>query len=291
MSRIALIGAGAIGGAIASRLSAHELTLCTRTPLAALVVETPEHVRRPSFTSTSNPLDAPAVDWVLLCTKAHQTAGARRWLEALCRPPAVLAVLQNGVDHEERVRPFVPDTPVVPVVVSCSATRLQAGHIVQRGLVQLTVPAGPQGSAFAALFAGSGAEVALTADFTTAVWRKLCVNVPTALLALTAQPAGILRREDLAQLARGLILETVQVGRAEGAQLDDGLADTLVAALQAGPADATSSILSDVLARRPLEVDARNGAVVRYGARHGIATPLNAAITALLGGLSAGFTI
>ncbi|HWA85197.1 MAG TPA: ketopantoate reductase C-terminal domain-containing protein, partial [Opitutus sp.] len=72
------------------------------------------------------------------------------------------------------------------------------------------------------------------------------------------------------------------VARAEGAQLADSLADEIIAGQRAAPPDATNSLLADRAAGRRMEVDARNGAVVRAGRRHGIPTPLNTMALALL---------
>jgi 2-dehydropantoate 2-reductase len=72
------------------------------------------------------------------------------------------------------------------------------------------------------------------------------------------------------------------VARAEGADLDDGFAAEVAAQTIAAPAGGSPSTLTDRRNRRPLEVDARNGAVVRFGARHGVATPVNAHAAALM---------
>jgi len=128
--------------------------------------------------------------------------------------------------------------------------------VIQRTEATLTVPDNPAGHAFADLFAGGDIALHLTADFRTAAWRKLC------------------------------LIECVAVGRAAGAILDEGLADEIVASMIEGPGEAGTSLLADRRAGRPLEVDARNGAVVRIGKQHGIATPLNRAITTLLAALN-----
>ena len=96
------------------------------------------------------------------------------------------------------------------------------------------------------------------------------------------RPLGIMRRPDVAQVARDLIRECIMVGRAEGARLDEGLVEAIVTWMVAGPTDAGTSMLTDRRAGRLLEADARNGAVVRIGARHGIEALLNRAVTALL---------
>jgi 2-dehydropantoate 2-reductase len=74
----------------------------------------------------------------------------------------------------------------------------------------------------------------------------------------------------------------VAVGRAEGADLPSDLPDTVVANYRAAPADGINSLHADRAAGRPMELDARNGVIVRLGARHGIATPVNAMVVALI---------
>ena len=92
----------------------------------------------------SGVLDGPA-DWVLLAVKAHQTAGAAGWLSALCGPRSTVAVLQNGIDHVERVGPLVGDADVLPVVNWCPVEPVAPGRVRQRDALRLAVPAGRRG--------------------------------------------------------------------------------------------------------------------------------------------------
>jgi 2-dehydropantoate 2-reductase len=146
----------------------------------------------------------------------------------------------------------------------------------------MVVQAGDSGHAFAALFGSSSATIDLTEDFTTAAWRKLCTNAAGAVSALTLKPAGVLRDEACAQLALDIVAECIAVGRAEGAHLDDSVGEQVLAMYRAQPADSVNSLLADRLAGRPMEVDARNGVIVRRGEKHGIPTPLNRMTVALL---------
>ncbi|HLL46750.1 MAG TPA: 2-dehydropantoate 2-reductase [Longimicrobiaceae bacterium] len=290
-ARIAVVGPGAIGGCIAAHLRAagHHVLLCAREPFETLVVNTPSGMLRDSPRVETDPGQVGPFPWVLLATKAHQTDGASAWLRALAGPESRVAVLQNGVEHEARVAPLVPGAAVLPVVVDCPAERTAPGRVIQRGPAKLTVPAGRMSDTFAALFAGSAVEVSIVDDFETARWRKLSLNVAGgAVTALTGRTLGVAREPEIAWLARELVLECVRVARAQGARLNDAIADDIVASMQAGDPGAGTSMLSDLVARRPLEADARNGAVVRIGARHGIPTPLNRAATALLLALNRG---
>ena len=72
----------------------------------------------------------------------------------------------------------------------------------------------------------------------------------------------------------------------EGATLDDDFPERLIEGMRRGSPDGVNSLLADRLAGRPMEADARNGAVVRAGLRHGVPTPLNAMALALLNALA-----
>jgi 2-dehydropantoate 2-reductase len=286
MSRIAVVGVGAIGGALAAPLvhaGRHDVLLCAREPFERLVVESRSGRIEVQARCETDPARAEPVDWVLLATKAQDVPGAARWLAALSAPGTVVAVLQNGVEHRERLAPFAGPAEVLPVVVELPAERLAPGRVRMRGGARLTAPAGPGARAFGALFAGSEIAVEETDDFTSVAWRKLCLNAASgALLALTGRSAEVLHAPGMAELALGIMEECVAVGRAAGATLPDALARQVLERILALPAGAGNSMLYDRRAGRPLELDARNGAIVRFGARHRIATPLNSAVTALL---------
>lgn len=286
MAYIAIVGPGAVGGVVAAWLAQtgrHSLVLCARRPVGDLTVTTHEDrtlLAKPLV--ITRPEDAPPVDWVLVTTKAYDAAGAAVWLKRLGEKGAPVAVLQNGVEHRERFAAFVPSNRIVPVMVDCPAERTSANVIRQRGVAKMAVQDDALGRQFAELFAGTEIAVTLTSDFKSAVWRKLCVNAVGAISALLLKPAGVMRDERLAELSRGLVRECIAVGRAEGAVLDDDLVETVLAGYRAAPTDAVNSLHADRAAGRPMEVDARNGVIVRLGRKHGIATPYNAMAVALL---------
>ncbi len=286
MSVIAVVGVGAVGGAVAARLCTagrDDVVLCVRTPFEALIVEGPSGILRATPHIVTTPGAVQPVPWVLLATKAHQTAGAADWLRALVTSQTTVVILQNGVEHTERVAPYANGATLLPTVVECPAVRVAPGRIVQRTPAHLIVPATAAGQHFAQLFTGTDVNVTVTPDFVTEAWRKLCLNVAGgAITALTDRTLGVMQRPDVAQVARDLIRECLVVGRADGAVLDEGLVEEIVTSMLLSPAEAGTSMLTDRRAGRLLEADARNGAVARIGARHGIATPLNRALTALL---------
>lgn len=281
VATVAVVGVGAIGGVCAANLIAagHEVTCCVRTVFRELVLEREGRAQTFAVRVASDPETLPPVDWALLATKAHQTEGAVGWLARAGR----VAVLQNGVEHVDRLSRWIEPARIVPVVVSCPSTASAPGHVVQRGPARFTVPDDAAGRELAALFAGTAIAIDCTADWPTAAWRKLCVNVTGgALAALAGVPLPDVRHPRLRELAAALAHECARVGRAEGADVPDALADAIVEQTLATVVGGSPSTLSDRTHGRPLEVDARNGAVVRIAARHGIPVPANAAAAALL---------
>lgn len=282
--RLALIGPGAIGATVAAHLSrGHpDLVLCARTPFDRLVVDTPGGRIQAQPLVLTDPAKAQPVDWVLIATKTYDVVATALWIERLVGPSTRVAVLQNGVEHVARFAPFVPVERIVPVVVEIPAERSAPGVVVQRRDGWMKVPAGADGTAFAALFDSPGVTVSTDADWLSVAWAKLAVNCAGAVSGLTGRPAGIVSRRDVADLMRGLVAECVAVGTAEGATLSADLPDQVVAQTRASPPDSINSLLADRLAGRPTEWDARNGVIARLGQRHGIATPLNAMAATLL---------
>jgi len=285
MARVAIVGVGAIGGALAGFLEqagGHELTLCTRRPMLALTVSLPAGVLPIAARNLTDPAIAEPVDWVLVATKTYDAAGAAQWFPHLCASGAPVAIVQNGVEHRERFAPSVPAERLLPVVIDCPVERAPEGAVLVRGAALMKVEDTPLGRSFATLFAGSGAKMDLVADFTTALWWKLCVNSIGALSALALKPSSVLRLQAMRPVALQMIAECVAVGRAEGAILPDSLGEEVLALYARHPADSVNSLLADRLAGHRMEWDARNGAIVRKGERHGIPTPLNRMAAALL---------
>jgi 2-dehydropantoate 2-reductase len=291
MSRIALVGPGAVGSVIAAWLGKtgrHEVTLCARRALGELHVDTPQGplVTRPAI--LTSPADARPVDWVLVATKAYDAEGAATWFKGLASTGAPVAILQNGVEHRERFQNYLPAEQIVPVMVDCPAERTDSTHIRQRGAAKMVVADDARGREFVGLFAGTPVEVATTPDFKSAVWRKLCLNSSGVINALLLQPAGAMHDPKLGELLGAMVRECMAVGRAEGAVFEDGLPEKILAGQRAAPADAMNSIHADRAAGRPMELDARNGVIVRLGRKHGIPTPYNEMAVALLAAMARG---
>lgn len=279
--KIAIVGLGSIGGVVAGLLGAagrHDIVACVRRPITKLTVERTEGTVEVSITTLTDPTQAKPVDWVLLCTKAQDTVASTPWLRQLCAESTRVATLQNGIGHADRLHSYVGPATVVPTIVYYNGERLAPDRVRHRrtGEYDFAVADDADGQAFARLFDGTSLQVLLSSDFRTLAWRKLLLNAAAnPISALTLQRNGVFLRDDIQDLCRALLAETIAVAQADGAQLAADEAEQVIGRLHAVPADAGSSMYFDRMAGRPLEIDAITGAVVAAGERHGIATPLN----------------
>jgi 2-dehydropantoate 2-reductase len=290
MARVVVIGPGAIGGVLAALAHerGHDVALAVRTPFDVLRVRTGadgEEREVPAGVHT-DPADLGPADWVVLTTKAHHIASAAEWLKATTGPGTVVVVAQNGVDQERRVEGLVhPDATAIPAVVVLGAEAVEPGRILHHGYGRLTVPDGPWVAGLREVVGGGadGVEVVGSTDHRTDAWRKLISNaVANPITALTMRRNEVLAEDATADLVLGLAREVVAAGRADGADISSDDITALREHYATMPAGTGTSMLYDRLAGRSTEHEYLTGAVVAAGARHGVPTPLNAAMLALL---------
>ena len=285
---VAVIGLGGVGGGAAGSLAAagrHDILACTRQPIARFTLERAEGTVEARLRVLTDPASAKPVDWVLVCTKTHQTAAAAPWLARLCTPATRVAVLQNGIDHVARVAPLARGGTIVPVLVYYNGERLAPDRVRIRhaGSYDAVVADDESGLAFVDLFEDTSLRIIRSGDFATLAWRKLLINaVANPITALTLQRQAVLRRPDVQELCRGVLDEAVAAARAEGIKLAEDETARTIATLHNFSGELGTSMYFDRLAGRRLEVEALTGAIVAAGDRHGMAMPLNRALLTLL---------
>lgn len=288
---IALIGPGAIGTTIAAALHDAGRTprLCGRTAHPELRLRDDEgETVVPGPVLTDPTAITRPVDLVFVAVKTTQNADSAGWLRALCDENTVVCALQNGVEQKAQLEPWVNGATVLPSVVWFPAQREPDASVWLRAKPRLTLPEVPQAKRVVDALQGTRCAVELSADFTTVAWRKLLQNAVAGLMVLANRRAGMFRREDISELAQAYLREGLAVARAEGAALNDDVAQEILANFQRAPADLGTSILADRQANRPLEWDIRNGVIQRYGRAHGIPVPISDVIVPLLAAGSEG---
>jgi 2-dehydropantoate 2-reductase len=242
--------------------------------------------------ATTEAKELPQCDFGIVATKAMHTEPAIA-ATAHAFATGCVATVQNGLGNEEALARHV-----VRVI---RGTTFPAGKIVAPGHVQWDVkgdttlgPYEPQPAPFEAVqlladaCTRAGMPASAVADARGPQWRKVIFNASTNPIgALTGLTHGrVCERPDLRALVSALVDEGKAVAAAQGIVLDADPEDLIDHAAKPEVAyDHKASMLQDVEARRTTEIDYLNGGIVRFGREHGVPTPLNEAIWALVKGV------
>jgi 2-dehydropantoate 2-reductase len=242
--------------------------------------------------ATSDPGELPACEFGIVATKAMHTEAAIAATAHAFADGAACSV-QNGIGNEETLAGHVSRV--------IRGTTFPAGRIVEPGHVQWDVKGdttiGPfepspapldEVERLAEACTRAGLPTEAVADARGPQWRKLIFNAATNPVgALTGLTHGrVCEDPALRRLVSGLVDEGKAVAAAQQIVLDADPEELIDHAAKPEVAyDHKSSMLQDVEARRETEIDYLNGGIARFGREHGVPTPLNEAILALVKGL------
>ncbi|MFL5940168.1 MAG: ketopantoate reductase family protein [Gaiellaceae bacterium] len=236
--------------------------------------------------ATADPAELPDVELAIVATKATELDAAAARLIGLL-PGAALMPVQNGLGAEEIVRRH-GDWPLLSAVTFMSGTRHSDTEV--QYVLDTETWLGPYAGAradlaeeTAELLVSSGLKARAFADLRPAQWSKLIFNATVnGVAALTGLPHNHHFAEgDLGELVHGLVDEGKGVAAAAGIPLHDDPWEMNVLATRRGSAH-YPSMLEDVEARRPTEVELINGALAREARRLGVAVPLHDTVYALV---------
>jgi 2-dehydropantoate 2-reductase len=247
--------------------------------------------------ATADADDLPPCDFGIVATKAMHTASAIAATAHAFEDGAVASV-QNGIGNEEAIAEQVERV--------IRGTTFPAGRIVEPGHVRWDVKGdttiGPfepspapldEAARLAEACTRAGMPTAAVADARGPQWRKVIFNAATNPVgALTGLSHGrVCEDAALRRLVSGLVDEGKAVAAAQGIELDADPEALIDHAARPDVAyDHKASMLQDVEARRATEIDYLNGGIVRFGREHGVPTPLNEAILALVKGMEQSWT-
>jgi 2-dehydropantoate 2-reductase len=297
--RIAVIGVGGTGGYFGGLLAraGEEVTLVARgVQLAAILANglTLRTRRAGDLTIpipiTSDPQEIGPVDLVLFCVKTYDAAAATALLPPLIGPETAVLPLLNGVEAVDLLSAAVGQQHVLGGVALVTAGITAPGVVTQSGgpgsitLGELNNARTPRVEAIVAACQRAGIPATIPADIHAAIWQKFAfICAFSGTTALTRLPIGnVLGTPATRDLYAGLATEVAAVAHAAGAAMpDDAVAISLRGAEGMEPW-ARGSLAYDLATGHRLELDALNGAVVRLGRAHQIATPLNFAVYAAL---------
>jgi 2-dehydropantoate 2-reductase len=287
--RIAVMGAGAVGGYFGARLAASGLDVSFVARGEHLRSMQKHGLRVKSIQGdleihsrfTSNPEDVGPVGLILFSVKSADTEEAAKSLAPLMSGKTTVLCLQNGVDNPEKIaRLWGADRTLASVVYIAAAVRepgviehSAGGRIV---LGSLDAPGQESARNVQSILARSHVPCDVSSEIRTVLWRKLAWNSPfCALSCLLRMMVGeIMASDSLKHLIEGCIEEVRDAARCRGIDLPPSIVqDTLGFSRSLG--DVKPSMLQDLEAGKPLEHEALNGIVVKILHQAGKRAPIN----------------
>ena len=296
--RFVIVGPGALGSVIGATLSrrGHDVTLLGRlSPHLQTLREQGLRLEAPSGTinhvaiaATDDPAVVNQAETVIVLVKAGDTVPAMASIRPYVRADQVILTLQNGLGNAEKIRSALGAGPRVLVgVTSQAATRLGPGAVRHAGegptlIGVLDKQDSTAAAEVARVFAQSGLPAASVPDIEHWIWRKLAINAAINGLTALGDFANGMIASDASMLDAAEVIaeEVASVARGRGIELG-GMRRAILETV-AATANNRSSMLQDLEARRPTEVDAIHGAVLAAGEETGIAAPATQVIAALI---------
>jgi 2-dehydropantoate 2-reductase len=294
--RIAVFGAGAVGGYFGGRLAqaGEEVALIARGEHLQALRDRGLRVDsivgdfaiRP-VQATDDPAQVGAVDAVLVGVKAWQVTEAALAMRPLIGPETFVLPLQNGVEAPHQLAAALGAEHVMGGLCKIISSLVGPGHIRHAGMAPPYVALGELDNRpserverLRRAFERAGFTAEIPPDIHVAMWEKfLFIASFSGVGAATRAPIGVLRsRPETRHMLEQAMGEVLAVAQARGIALTEESISRTMALIDGLPPGGTASMQRDIVAGRPSELEAQNGAVVRLGQEVSVATPLHAFI-------------
>jgi len=290
--RIAVIGAGGVGGYFGAQLAAGgaDVTFIARGPHLEAMRERGLRVESPAHPQWLHPVKATSdaesvgpVDLVVIAVKLWSTEQAIASARPLLGQDTGVVSFQNGVDAADRVAADLGASHAfggmahIAAVIEAPGVVRHNGTMAKLTFGELDGRASARTEAFLSACQAGGIEAYLVADVRRATWEKFVFLVGlSGLTCLTRSPIGAVRDNPVTRdLLRAVMQEVVSVAAARGVALPDDTVERQMTFVDGLPHGMIASMLADLRSGGPLELEWLAGAVVRMGREHGVPTPVN----------------
>ena len=298
--KLLVMGAGGVGGYYGARFAeaGHEVIFVARGGHGRAIAENGLRVLSergdvaiPDARVTDEPGAVGVCDGVLVCVKLRDLETAIRAIRPAVGPGTWVMSLQNGVEKERALVDALGRGPVIGGTTQIAAVIREPGVVQHNGRMANLIYGeldGARTERIAALGAAAraapGFDATLAEDVELEIWKKFSFLAPFAgITALHHSPIGPIRSDPGRRRGlEALVREAVAVGRAEGVDFGPDREGEVMGFIDGLPESMKSSMLHDLEAGKPLELDWLTGAICRLGDRHGIETPMSDRVHAAL---------
>ena len=168
-------------------------------------------------------------------------------------------------------------------MIDCPTQPMEDGSYLQLKKPCITSVSGVLANDFQNLFNIQKCSFEQVDDFKTATWKKLLESSAIgAITCLTGETCRIFQKKENRDWYQNLLEEGIKVAKADDAIIPNDFVNVLLQKLNSYPDDKGSSMLTDRILGRPIELGAKNGAIVKKGKQYKIETPMNKEIVKMI---------
>jgi len=294
-----IAGTGGVGGFFGAKIAAagNDVWFLARGKHLEAMKKNGLHVHSGQNTYTvgperiiAHPREADRPDVVLFCVKSYDNeTTAAQLLDSPARTSMILS-LQNGIANEDVLREHLPEAVIIGGVAYISARIDSPGSIVETGGFQrivfgaFDIAQAPLLEPLSACFAQAQIRADLSTDIRKELWKKfIFISAMSAVSAVTRLTQGeILDVEETRMLVFNAMKETETVGIASGIALEPLIKENVFESMARFSRGTRASMAFDLVNKKPMELDALSGTVVRLGAQLGVPTPIHHTLYAAL---------
>jgi len=297
--RIAVIGAGGVGGPFGAALArgGNDVTFVARGAhldamrrLGLRIEGAFGSVHVSPTQATDDPAEIGPVDVVLFCVKLWDVESVAEKIRPLIGPDTAVIPIQNGIDSAARLAPILGEGHVMGGVALINAVIEAPGLIRQPGAMQRIIFGELDGrrsaraEAFLAACEKSGLDATLTDGIEVALWEKFIFLVATSsVTAIVRQRVGVCRSDpETHRLFLDVLEEVAAVARAKGIPVRDDIVADRMAFIDASTPQSMASMAVDLVRGNRLELPWLAGKAVTLGRELGVPTPTTRVIWAAL---------
>lgn len=291
--RIAIFGAGGVGGYFGGRLaqSGNDVSFIARgkhleaMKTSGLRIDSiAGNFTTSHFQASDKPEDIGIVDYILCSVKAWQIPAAAKAMKPMIGEQTLVIPLQNGVEAPGQLIEVLGEDKVLGGLCAIIVFKAGDGHIKHSGgsplirFGRLDRKADPRVNQLSEVFNRCyGVKSSIPDDINIAMWQKfMLITAWSGIGAVTQAPIGaILKVEETRQMLIEALNETYQTAKSRGVNLPESAVENTLQTLQDFPANSTTSMQRDIAEGKPSELGVQTDAVVRLAKDTGVETPVN----------------
>ncbi len=296
--KVLILGAGAIGSFIGAKLSSvSDVVLFSRNRAhiqkiqkeGLIIEELTGEKKRFHLKSIFDLKDLEHLpDLIIVLVKSYDTEEAVSSVLSIKKENTLFLTLQNGIGNVEKIAKFIDSNMILAGTTAMGSALIEPGYIKHGGsgptyFGKITGPPDELTKEIASMFNKAGLETYVVEDPNLYIWKKLIIN--TGINAITAiaqiKNGWIYKNRYAKEIAQKAVEEAVSVANKMGIEFKEDMVETMLNVAKA-TSENISSMYQDILKGKRTEIDAINGAIVRFAKDLGVHTPINQTLTNLV---------